>query len=663
MTLALHFLKRDIRHTRWMLVVWSTLLAIDGFNALLPAGPTPQRPMPFIAGYLLIPMLRYVTAAILVALVVQEDPLVGTTAFWLTRPVGRGVLFLSKLAYVGVVISIPLLIDAFVLARFGLPPGEFGLALAQVLMRQLLLLVPLALLAALTPNLFRYFTILIVLVAVLSALSTFVTPHFTAGGHGGPFVFAPVARARDVIAALLTIGGAGLVMAHQYLTRRTGRSVALASSLVAAQFLVAWFWPWSFESDGPLRPSPGAPSPGKIELQVMTTALDNVPFNVLAPSAGKNIDGPYILRGLPPELFARVRSVTSRLIGPSGAEIETAGTIPTLAPSSMDPPATAAISAALGGIPVSKYVPSPPQTTFVTLGEESFARYRKMPVTLVADLDLVVSRYQVVTEMPVEVGSHYDAVNVHCRVDQVLPRSGGVTIDILECTSDTSFRAGTQLASVPADPRLRGDPVYVLLNRPRREAALLNPLAGSSITQQPSLGGLIVQRRIQISFGGDSDFYGQFHGIDRNWLVQATLARLERVPVAEFEKTVTVHIPILGEPWSEIGVNSDTGSRQRSETTPMGAASEAGSNGPSLPNATNGRGAVLINIVGSGSAAVNGEVVNDQQLATRLESDCRLNRHASILVVFDNSSSYKRAAFILGLCRRVGFTHVVLQSR
>lgn len=101
MNLILHQIKMDVRHFRWLLVVlWVFYLA----HAILMHSLT-------VDWALVAQICLYIaeTAMIIMlsAIVIQADPLTGTTAGWLTRPIRPQHLFWAKSAFIVVFLLLP----------------------------------------------------------------------------------------------------------------------------------------------------------------------------------------------------------------------------------------------------------------------------------------------------------------------------------------------------------------------------------------------------------------------------------------------------------------------------------------------------------------------------------------------------------------------------
>src|SRR6202000_1816827 len=86
--------------------------------------------MLFTAINMLTPFLELLFLAVFVPFIIQEEPLVGTTAFWQTRPLSRLQLLRSKLLFIlAVFVLPPLVVKTGVLAANGIAPRDIALAI------------------------------------------------------------------------------------------------------------------------------------------------------------------------------------------------------------------------------------------------------------------------------------------------------------------------------------------------------------------------------------------------------------------------------------------------------------------------------------------------------------------------------------------------------
>jgi hypothetical protein len=99
MKLLAHLVAADVRRVRLPIAAWAAV-AIAGMvlQAVLPSfDPFPDRLRALGLTATLLTFADYLLILALVASVVQAHSLVGSTAFWMTRPIRRDVLLASKL--------------------------------------------------------------------------------------------------------------------------------------------------------------------------------------------------------------------------------------------------------------------------------------------------------------------------------------------------------------------------------------------------------------------------------------------------------------------------------------------------------------------------------------------------------------------------------------
>ncbi|MDR3458691.1 MAG: hypothetical protein P4N60_14670 [Verrucomicrobiae bacterium] len=154
MNLILHQFKTDLRHFRWRLVVLWLSFAAEPLLATQLVLPGIGQGM----ARFLIELWQIVFGLALVVSLVQADALVGTSAVWLTRPVRRAHLFWAKTAFIILGLLVPrLLVQTVGWALRGYSPHLELVAAAESLLYSAAILLAVAVLAALTRDLARYF--------------------------------------------------------------------------------------------------------------------------------------------------------------------------------------------------------------------------------------------------------------------------------------------------------------------------------------------------------------------------------------------------------------------------------------------------------------------------------------------------------------------------
>ena len=130
---CVHILRKDLREQRAAVAAFVSLVVVLSWLDAMPAESS--RLTNFLT--VLPAFLIYFGAIVLVALVVQADPLVDDRAYWLVRPYSRRQLFAAKALFILLTINLPILLSqAVVLAVNGLAPWHWT---GDLLARQLIL--------------------------------------------------------------------------------------------------------------------------------------------------------------------------------------------------------------------------------------------------------------------------------------------------------------------------------------------------------------------------------------------------------------------------------------------------------------------------------------------------------------------------------------------
>ena len=249
MNQVVHIFSKDCRH------LWSNIAAVLVLTLLhaygevvnlgggVNFGLSPYAALMILAGLsrILLPIALF----LLVVSAIQEESLVGSEKFWLTRPYSRRSLFLEKLLFVLVWAMLPMLLHDVLLVRyFGFSlSSAFGLLLWKTAQFGLLLLVAAAL-AVLSANFGRA-----VLLGIIAAFLTLLT-FFVVWQNGASPPMGETA-ASYLFWALLVVAAAGAlaVVAFQYRFRIAPVAALLGVAAILACALLVRFWPHSLTAD------------------------------------------------------------------------------------------------------------------------------------------------------------------------------------------------------------------------------------------------------------------------------------------------------------------------------------------------------------------------------------------------------------------------------
>ena len=251
MRLTWHIVLKDLTRLRLPMVFWAALFLSEFAVGVrfLNAGAMSY---PSFGSLQILDMLLYglrvAIGYLLVAALLFDDPLVGSTAFWPTRPISGSRLMGAKLLTCLLIFGLlPILVTLawWLYCGYGIPliwQASLDSVGSQAIPVALGLLI-----AALTGSAARFLVwTLLVAAAVGISFVTFVKPPGThLFFHGMDVVVdssgATFARLQTL--CILAIAGWSMVVAHQFFTRRLVRSLALlilVTGLVCAE--AAW-WP------------------------------------------------------------------------------------------------------------------------------------------------------------------------------------------------------------------------------------------------------------------------------------------------------------------------------------------------------------------------------------------------------------------------------------
>jgi len=233
---ALHIFRKDARHLRFELVASGLLLmilmftSVDSWEEIQQGG---RRIMGNTPGPLM--MLILLSWTMLIARVIQTEALPGDRHFWLTRPYKRASLVLSKLLFIAAFINLPLLVaQAAIVSMNELPlSSNLGGLFANQLLLSVVLLLPVAAVAALTRNLAQFLPAMLLITAVITI------PMRARRGLGD------LEWVASTLGGVLIVAIAAYVLWRQYRVRRSVHTAAVGVAATAVALIVYSSFPQS----------------------------------------------------------------------------------------------------------------------------------------------------------------------------------------------------------------------------------------------------------------------------------------------------------------------------------------------------------------------------------------------------------------------------------
>jgi hypothetical protein len=248
MNQIVHIFRKDCRRLWQIIAAVLVFTFLHGYgDAINPGGMVAVGLSPYALLYILVGLswlVLPIALFLLVVSVIQEESLVGSDKFWLTRPYNRRSLALEKVLFVALWAVLPMLVHDVVLIRhFGFSlSSAVGLLLWKNAQFGFFLLVAGAL-AVLSASFAR--AVLLAIGAVLVTVLTFFTvPQNAVGLSIGSWT------ATYEILVVLAVAAVGVlcVIAFQYRFRITSVAAAIGVVAILVCALLSRFWPSSLSA-------------------------------------------------------------------------------------------------------------------------------------------------------------------------------------------------------------------------------------------------------------------------------------------------------------------------------------------------------------------------------------------------------------------------------
>ena len=493
LTTIRHLMWHDARALRGPLAAWAGVLAVQiGVVAIGPSFLEPaSNRIDINAGYGAL-MMRLAMTVILTAMLIQRDTAVGTTAFWLTRPIRPVAMWTAKLAsIVAWCLLLPAGLVWVLFVGLGLSAGS-ALTVAWQLLTEQARFVAYAIMAASVTATLAHF--------VVTSLAGFAAWWFFASATAGwravmPFVTLPGVYSIYDAWMSAVIAGALIVSAHQYFTRRRARTWMLAViCFVIAQATLIVFR--NTPSAGNATTSDRAFTPPEgVEVHIGDGSVTDEPTTIVG-STGQSTPGRAL--GGQVSIASSSETLAFASIGVASSSATTAGSLPTTIRwsesvrqgtrepawlSNMGDQPYRSIRAALDidtivSLPSYSQIP----TYEACLARWPMEAYRAFAAkgggVLRAEVVVKAYRYVVAGTMPLKVGASYARGDQSVSIASVERTALGAVV-----TVRTAF-----VSAIDTNVAPQGAVHHVLRNRARREAVFFTDQQTSNILLTMGVG-------------------------------------------------------------------------------------------------------------------------------------------------------------------------------
>ncbi len=394
----LHTVRKDLCAQHFHLILWGCLLllyvALVGFwDGSRPAGAT------FATLIVqLLPIVVMVYGLAIAVVLIHEDPVVGTSAFWVTRAVRGPSLLFAKAIEIAAMLGLWLLGDLLVLVAKGAPnhAGYLGFSFASGLLPVILVAL---VIAALVPNISRFLLTIALLTVGFVVVAMLL--NLVGGWFQDPDQTERVSKtvgqrlSAQLVGAAIASLGALAVLAWQFITRRTGISIAATLITGAGACIALASWSHDFIP----RLAGGENSAGHFEEVRVEIDSSDLRSGMAYEAAGdddpigyRTVSGLVSVQGLPDGVFAWWKSAHSRVITADGREFIQQ------AERTYEYPSSAGISAVLDGARIGAGDGGKWWRALVRTDEGAFEQFAGKPCKFESEVELELYRY----ELPLE---------------------------------------------------------------------------------------------------------------------------------------------------------------------------------------------------------------------------------------------------------------------
>ena len=554
MNLLSHQFRKDCFRLRVPIALWLLLVLLRAAlitPGLAEPGEDAYQQVLYRIFTTLVPFLQNILLLVMVPLLIHEEPLVGTTAFWFTRPIDGWLLLRSKMLFIAVIfILAPLLTEIAILAIHGASERQLALAVPEIVLEDLKYCSYVVVLAALTLTFARYALLgssiligysLVGIVASLLYLYADI-PGFLRGTPSPS-----LDDSRYVASTFALIAFAVTILAYQY-RRRDARGAWLGvGGAIFAVFMIAYFWPWDF------MPHRNHLRQAEIDTSAVTVTvsidprsrhISDVYRQKSKEEPKKSIFGKLEISGLPPGYVAEPSEVQASLKLSDGTVITHRGNEYSNFDRKWD---ANVVQHALGGAKILN--PEKDNTASVMLlsvKDDLFGKYSAVPGQYDAEVEFVVKRYDAVGSLQVKPKARYDRGTEHAVITQVLKHTGAATVLLRESEVSLFFAGDRHSDELDFNPF--GRPIlYVLRNDKQAEALLPGKEIGPGFEFLDFFQKRLRTVPVALRYSALTNRGLALTELNDTWLTNAEIVRIEAKEVGRFNKTVRVNDFVMRE--------------------------------------------------------------------------------------------------------------------
>jgi hypothetical protein len=566
MSLVRHLVSSDLRRFRWMILGLMALVAVStALDSYMPEVALDRQALASMGfAAVVLWLAEGLLTALLIARVVQADRLVGTTAFWMTRPIAPLRLFAAKATLIMAVTVIwPTLCELTLMMIHHVPAGQAALGAVQDLGTRLLIMLALMSAAAMTSSVTSFAvvcaSVIALAAAATAAYATFELTQARLAGTTSMIVsststVAFTSRAyydhtADIVRAALTIAAFLALIVVQYRRRSVRRAAVTGVFGIALAIGVTQPGVGSLVRAAS-RPPLWAAEAGTLHLAVEPGRVDVEPTADWGlPLGAAKVRARAQLTGIAPGYLASATPSAASVTLVDGSTIN-----------GLPFPATLLLSDDVygqGQLHIVKEVLgvrslgdernfSQARATLLVAGREDWLRMAAGPISYRGKFDVDLTRVTLAGTLPLRRGAAFQEGSFRLVIREVAPVGGALVVGVSHSDLETVF-----------DRRIRPSYSFYLRNQQKSEAASGWLASEGSGHMVPFFFGLHLYRSSSAGFTvspGQLRFrarQGQTHieaDLTEEWLRDAELVVLKSEYEGTVERTLTIENLIIPPP-------------------------------------------------------------------------------------------------------------------
>ncbi|MBU0469093.1 MAG: hypothetical protein KKF78_11005 [Candidatus Omnitrophica bacterium] len=571
MKMCAQIFKKDLSKLKWLIGVWILLALFYFLNNASYFLDNYKMQIQLADINSFIASLQFLMIIVIVPIVIHVDALVGNSAFWLTRPISRKELLISKMSFIFVfLVLIPLFAELAVFIDNGVGVKLILLAIPQILYEKLYFIIPVLLLASLTRKFSKFALIGIIIMVSLflfglveSFFSYLWDIHITEFLSNKTLIKSEPYNASlewsiSFIKMVFSFVICIWIILNQFLARNSKKTIKLIVFGFILVILINKFWCWDILNIKSLKPKLLNMSESiAIEPQRESVSVsEGQDYNFYKKKQELKYKNVYLIqdiKGLPQAHIAVLDKFKNVSMEYEDGKVLTwhedisgygYGSI-------YEHDSIEALRSVLKNTKiVNPYNKSTSTEILFKIREEDYDKYRDNKGKYSADGRFNVSEYRITSVIPLVEETKLWVGTEQIVIHDIVENTLGVKIVIGEKKVDLKLNTGTQrdinqfqFYSYNGSSQA----FYVLRNKVTGEAFFPDNIDDAQISS-PQYNQSILRSRVkQFFYKHKSDQYFSLPEINKEWLKDAELVRIDEYNVGYFNKKVTYEQIALNE--------------------------------------------------------------------------------------------------------------------